>query len=276
MRSGTASLEGEFGVDLGPAVTLLPDQRIVSQQHIVEEHLVEVGVAGEIADRSNRHAGKRQVDDELRKPFLPVRRFSGGPNQGDHVLAVMCVGRPDLPAVQAPAFRALGRPRADARQVRAGIGLAHADAEEGLRGADLGQVEAALRLGAELVDQRPALAIRDPVGGDRRARGQQFLHQDEAREGVQAGASVLLGKRDAHPAALSQFPAEAGIESHPGPRAHLGRRRLPRRAQEFANLLAERLRRLRQGGIAECREQLAHGMLTCLSCSRRWPTGAGP
>ncbi len=112
-----AAFEGELRGHLLPALTLRADQRIGAQLHVVEEHLVEMLAASEVADRADRDARQPQVDDELRHAFVARRRFVGGAYQRDHVVRLVGVRRPQLLAVERPARAVASRIRADAREV---------------------------------------------------------------------------------------------------------------------------------------------------------------
>ena len=50
-----AALEGEFARNLMPAVALAPDQPLARHEDAVENDLVEIVLAGEVADRPDRH-----------------------------------------------------------------------------------------------------------------------------------------------------------------------------------------------------------------------------
>ena len=93
---GAAALEGQLGRHLRPARALFADERVVRQQHLVEEDLVEVLVAGEVADGPHGDAGQLQVDDDLRQALVPVFGRARGAHQRDHVVRVVCVRGPQL------------------------------------------------------------------------------------------------------------------------------------------------------------------------------------
>ena len=60
-----------------PAVALGPDAHRVGDAHVVEEHLVELGVAGDLHERPHLDARRVHVDDEVREPaVLRARRGS--------------------------------------------------------------------------------------------------------------------------------------------------------------------------------------------------------
>lgn len=216
-------------------------------------------VARQVGDRPYRDTGQRQIDNELRQALIAVLRRAGGAHQRDHVMAMLGVGGPDLAPRKRPAAVCTARgPRPHAGQVRAGIRFAHADAEEGFAAANARQIEAALRLAAELADLGTALPIGDPVGRHRRPGAQQLLDQDEARERVHLGAAIRARQRHADPAARRQLAAEAGVKAHPRTRAPVGRQRRQFGLEKGLDVLAKRLRPRRQFGEFESVYQCAH------------------
>src|SRR5690606_32953101 len=117
----------------------------------------------------------------------------------------------DLPAGDAPAALDLAAAGPDRDEVGAGIGLAHADAEEDLATGDARQEALLLRLGADAQDERTALPVGDPVGGDGGARDQQFLGDDVALEAAPLVAAILARPGHADPAAGAEQPAEGDV-----------------------------------------------------------------
>lgn len=79
---------------------------------------------------------------------MPVPRFAAGAHQRNHVAAVVRIGGPDLLTVEQPPLMVGHGARTNTGQVRAGPGLAHADAEERLAAANAGQVVPLPLLGA--------------------------------------------------------------------------------------------------------------------------------
>src|SRR5206468_12021011 len=63
--------------------------------------------------------------------------------------------------------------------------------------ADAREIVASLRLSAEIENQGGALAICDPVRGDRRARRQQFLDHDKTLERSHPATAILCRQRKA-------------------------------------------------------------------------------
>src|SRR5262249_27706346 len=111
----------------------------------------------------------------------------------------MGVAGPDLGAADLIAALDLHGLGADRGEVGAGIGLAHADAEEALALADSGEEAPALRLCPEAQEQRPALPVGGPVRRDRGTGDEQLLGHDVALEEAALAAAVALGPRHADP-----------------------------------------------------------------------------
>ena len=101
----------------------LPDHRVVGHEDVVEEHLVEHGGAGELAQRSDVDALGVHVDNEVGDAgVLGGVRVRAG--QADSVVGLHGQRRPDLLAVEdPPALDRLG-PGAQRGQVGPGAGLA--------------------------------------------------------------------------------------------------------------------------------------------------------
>src|SRR5206468_12683618 len=123
-----------------------------------------------------------------------------------------------LPIYAIASFDVLG-PRADRGEIRARVGLAHADGEGELAPGDPGEKALPLLLGAEAEEEGAALAVGHPVGGDGRPRGQAFLEHDIALEGRPLVAAVLLRPHHADPAAGAELARELAVAAAPGKRA---------------------------------------------------------
>ena len=211
-------------------------------QHVVEEDLVEVNFAGEIADRPHAHAGRLQVDEELAQALLLLRpfRIRLRAHQRDHHVRLVGMRGPHLLAADAPAVRRLRAARAHRGEIGPRVGLAHADAEEALAAHDGRQEALALGLGAEAQQQRPALPVSRPMGGDRRPGDEQLLGHDVALQRGALAAAIAARPGHADPAACGQLAAEGGIEHRPAVGAALGRQAGRLGAQELAHLGAQR------------------------------------
>ncbi|MNP11881.1 hypothetical protein D3C76_1040910 [compost metagenome] len=126
-----AALERQFGPDLFPAITWLPDDKVVGHEHVIEEHFIEIMLAQHVVDRPNRDAGGTHVDQQLRQPGMTIALvLRSGAQEGDHVVAAVGTGGPDLAAIDEPTAFGFYRPGLHRRQVGADIRLAHANAEQ--------------------------------------------------------------------------------------------------------------------------------------------------
>src|SRR5579864_3536465 len=185
-------------------------------------------------------------------------------------MGFVCIGCPYLSSGQAPPCRRSQGPRANARKIGTRTGLAHTDAKEGGRCADSRQVERSLFVRAVSGNQRPTLAVRDPMRGNRSANGQQLLYQHEAGKWTASTASVFFGQCQTDPALLRQLPTETGIEPQPRPRG-LRRRTVPQCiAQEAAHWRAQSFI---LGGNAGEREPINHRVVPV--CVPRQPSRPG-
>lgn len=109
-----------------------------------------------------------------------------------------------MPLIRNPPFD-LGGHRARRRQVRAGIRLAHPDAETQFARSDARYDPAFLIIGALGKYERTALPICDPVRNHRGTGGQQLFGHDIALQRIARVAAVFLGKGHADPTALCEL-----------------------------------------------------------------------
>ena len=102
-----------------------PIELVVGDEHVGEEHLVEVGLVGDLAQRPHLDAGRAHVDDEVRDPLV-ASATSGLVRARQHPpVGELRVARPHLLAVEQPA--AVGPRRrawSQRREVAAGARLA--------------------------------------------------------------------------------------------------------------------------------------------------------
>jgi hypothetical protein len=241
------ALEGELRRGLLPAVADLAHHQPVGDEDVIEGDLVEPFLPRQVEDGADGQAGGAEIDQELAQPLLlQLRvRHRRGAQQRDHEVAPMRVGGPDLAAVDPPPARHLLRPRAQAGEVGAAVGLGEADGEGQLAADNPGDELALLLLGAQPQDQRAGLAVADPVGGDGGADGQHLLQHHVALHGGALAAPVRLGPGHADPAAPADLLREFPVEGHPGIGPGPGRPVLPGVGQEGAQLGPQR-RRLRR------------------------------
>ncbi|MPM43150.1 hypothetical protein SDC9_89823 [bioreactor metagenome] len=111
-------------------------------------------------------------------------------------------------------------PRADRREVRARVGLAHADAERTLALGDARHDLGRQRVGRIAHEQRPHLPIGRPVPAHGRSYGQHFLEHHIAFEGAALAAAVARGPGHAQPAMLCHATGGGLVAAGPtiGPR----------------------------------------------------------
>ena len=101
-RERRAPLVRERRVRHRPAVVQRADELIVGHVHLVEEHLVEFRVAGELHERPHLDARRLHVDDEVRDALV-LRHVGIGARQADTPARELRVRRPDLLAREQPA-----------------------------------------------------------------------------------------------------------------------------------------------------------------------------
>ena len=181
----------------------------LGHEDVVEHHLVEIGVAGEIPDRTHLDARRVHRDEELGQAVAAVVGGGGRSAQKrDHVVRAVRVARPDLAPVDLPPAVYRLRPALRGVEVGARVRLAHADAEVALAGHDARQDRVPHRLAAVAHEHRAALPVRDPVRPHRRARRQQLLGDHVALEEAPLAPAVAPGPSHADEPLLAAAPAE--------------------------------------------------------------------
>ena len=119
-RERGAALVRERRVRDRPSVVQPADEMVVGHEHLVEEHLVELGVAGDLHERPHLDAGRLHVDDEVRDALV-LRRVGIGAREADPPPRELRVRRPHLlpreqPAVVDRARRASAATRGRSRR----------------------------------------------------------------------------------------------------------------------------------------------------------------
>ncbi len=114
---------GQGGVGHPPAVPDRPDPLVVGHAGTVEEHLVEVDLAGQVAQGPDLDARLVQVDQEVGDP-VALGRVGIGAGQHDAVVRHVGPGGPHLLAVEHPGVAVALGPGGQRGQVGAGPGLA--------------------------------------------------------------------------------------------------------------------------------------------------------
>ena len=122
-RPGGEALVHQRGAGHPPAVVEVAHEVGGRDADVVEEHLVEVRLAGDLAQRSDRDARRAQVDDEARDALV-LRHRRVGAEDAEPEVAVVGAAGPDLLAVEDELVAVALGPRAERGEVGAGVGLA--------------------------------------------------------------------------------------------------------------------------------------------------------
>ena len=215
---GARALELQLARHLLPALALLANQVVVWHEDLVKRALAKRLAAQLRLNGANGEAARLRilhVDEELRHAGVPIFAALAGAHQRDHVIGDVGARGPHLAAGDGPAARHLHGLGADGGQVRARIGLAHADAKGHLATHDARHDLRRQHIGRVLDEQGPTLPVGHPVKADRRAGGQQLFEQHVTLEVAEFAAAVALGPEHANPAALGQFLAEGLVLAGP-------------------------------------------------------------
>ena len=203
-----------------PAVADAADHRVGVEADVVEEDLVELGLAGDLAQAADGDPRRVHRHDEHRQALV-LGDVGVGPRQQQAERGELGVGGPHLLAVERPAaVIALARAGLHRGQVRAGVGLGEHLAPHLVAVEHRAEVAALLLLGAVGDQARPehpdADHVEDP--GDLGAR--DLLVDGHLLDGAETPAAELLGPRDRRPARPRRACAarRAGSRCRPGPR----------------------------------------------------------
>ena len=235
-----APLVGERGVGHRPAVAEAADEVVVGDEDPVEEHLVELGLVGDLSKGAHLDAVGGEVDDHVREAPVPGRP-GVGPHEGDAPAGHGGVGGPDLLPGHIPATVDPLGDGAQCRQVGSCVGLAEQLAPDLAGIEDRRQPPGPLRLGAvrqqgraDQVDSHPVHRLR---GARPRILGVEQRHLDRR------GVASPIGRRpgDPDPPVGRQAPLPPAAPSHAlvegaevGATGHVG-------SQPGTRLLGERL-----------------------------------
>ena len=200
-----AALEGERAHRHLPALARRADHVLARRARAVEEHLEELGVAGDLHDRPDLDAGLVHRHEQVREPLVPLRRGIGAADD-EAPVRPRRPGGPHLLAVDHPLVALEARARLHVREVRARVRLRVALAPDLLAGDDRRQEAALLRLAAEgdqrRAEQRLADVVRGGPGAPARAYSSKKITCCGERR---AAAAVLARPADAGPAARGEL-----------------------------------------------------------------------
>ena len=196
-----------------PAVPLAADQVLVGDVGALEEDLVELGLAGDLAQRANLHPVLLHVADEVGEALV-LGRVGVGAGEQHAPLRLVRVGRPDLLPGDPPAAVLVHRLRLQRGEVGARLRLGEPLAPDLLRGEDRLEEALLLLLGAVGDDHRAAHHQAEHVGRRRRLRARHLLAEDRLLDQGRAASAVLLRPRDPRPAGLVHLalPVAAELE----------------------------------------------------------------
>ena len=189
-----------------PAAADLAEQVVAGHLDVVEEDLVELGVAGDLPQRAHLDAVSVHVDDHVGEALVPLGVGVRAADQDAEVGDVR-VRRPDLLAVddEAAVSRLDAGPHRG--EVRARSRLREALAPDLLGAQDLLQVALLLLLGAVRHDRRAGHSQADHADVLGRLRSRELLEHDRLVAVRGALAAVLLGPGEADEAGVVQLPA---------------------------------------------------------------------
>src|SRR5439155_889940 len=187
-----------------PALVELAEEVLAWHLHGVEEDLVELGVAGHLAERSHRDARAPHVDQQARDA-LRAPRLGVGPAEEHGPVGVMPERRPGLLAGHLEGVALERRLGAERGEVGARPRLGEAEAPEVLGGQDARGEALLLRLGAVGEDRRPRDAdaeVPDDLG---RPRPAHLLDVGDLFRDARVAPAVRSWPGDADPARVGQL-----------------------------------------------------------------------
>ena len=186
---------------------------VVGYEHLVEEHFVEFGIVGHLAERPDFNPWRVHVNHE-NGDALPFRQLGSGPGQTQPPVGELRVGGPDFLADEYPTSVDPGRLGRYGSKVTACIRLAEQLAEELVGREDCWQPSGLLVLcpvgekgGSDQVDSDSAYQFRCPCP-------RQFFLHDEVVEWFEAPAPVLAWPRHTNHLGAGQLLLPVPQESH--------------------------------------------------------------
>lgn len=266
-----AALEGERAHRHPPAIPGGADDVIRRRARVVEEHLAEFAVAGDLHDRADRDAGLLHRHQQVREAVMALGAgFRAA--QDEAPVRPLRPGGPDLLAIDLPRRGGLllvheSCARLDVREVRAGIRLGVALTPERFTTRDRRQEAALLLLAAERDQRRreqPLADVTEPPGS---AGACILFVPDHLLQQRGAASADLLRPAEPDPAVGAEPPlpgaprVDAGVlVSRSAASAHDGELATEVRVEPRLRLPAERLVFVREAEL--------HGTLVAQAWSR--------
>ena len=207
LAAGDAPLVLEGGLHHRPAVVHFAEPPLVAQHHVV----VEGGVGPLVSHRLHGldlDPGRVEGHHEECQPSM-LGHLGVGPGEQQHVVGHMGQSRPHLGAVDDPPVSVAHGPGAGRSDVRAGLGLAVAQACQSLTGHQPGGHRAAQMIAAVLQDHRHRYH-----GHPQSVRGRlvelQLLEQNAQLDRVHPASPELGRHRARQPAPIGDGPVQGG------------------------------------------------------------------
>ena len=182
-----------------------PTRSVAGTADVGQEHLVELGPARHLAERSHLDAGGAHVEEEERDALVP-RRVGIGPGHEDAPVADPPAGAPHLLTVDDETVAVLFSAGGERGQVAAGTGLGEQLAPHLLAPQGRAQVALALLRRAEAQDAAAGQHQTDHVEHRRHAGGGALLDPGRGVLDGQPAAAVLDRPVQPGPAGLGQAP----------------------------------------------------------------------
>ena len=205
------ALVHERGDGHRPAVALPADDVLVRDPGVLHEELVELGLAGDLAQRAHLDGVLLHVHEEVAEPLV-LGRVGVGARHEHAPLGVVGQRRPHLLPGDEPVVAVAHRARLDRGEVRARAGLGEALAPDLLGREDRLQVAALLLVAAVGDDRRAAHGQAQDVGGARRLGADELLVVDRLLDQRRAAPAVLGRPRHAGPAPVVQLALPGAAE----------------------------------------------------------------
>src|SRR4051794_351898 len=222
-----------------PAVALAADDVLVRDPSLLDEELVELRLAGYLAQRPDLHRLLLHIHDEVGEALV-LGGVEVGARDEHAPLRLVRERGPDLLPGHDPLAVRLHGLRLERREVGAGLGLGEALAPDLVGGEDRLEEALLLLLGAVRDHDRAAHHEAEHVRGHRRPRAHHLLVEERLLDQRGAAAAVLLGPRQSGVARVVQLVLPLAAEPE---RVNVARRLLTRVVvlKPLAQLVAEGL-----------------------------------
>ncbi len=180
------------------------EQILFRHPHVLEKNLIEFRLAGDLLQRTHRHAGTFHIDDQRAHPLM-LRRVGIGPHEQLAEVRAMRDRGPHLLPVDDKLVAFKLRAARYRREIRARARLRHPLAPDFLARENRLQVALFLLVGAPLHQRRPVHDHAEHVASHRQIYAREFLVEDQLLDKCRTAAAVFLGPREPGPARVEQL-----------------------------------------------------------------------